>query len=95
MSSIDLKLNWAFTSVSDIFIEEYMTRPNYPVYSLVYIYALKKAARGEELTNKSVAEKFELMESEVAKIWQYWEENGLMKQHDDNSIEFIMPKTRE
>lgn len=88
--NIDFKLNWAFTSVSNVFIEEYMAKPNYPVYSLVYIYALKKAAGGEKVTNTDIAEKFGIMESEVTKIWKYWEKMGLVKR-DGNGIEFIMP----
>lgn len=97
MSSINFKLNWAVTPVSNIFIEEYMTMPNYPVYSLVYIYALKKAIFGDAITNESIAEHFQIMESEVLKIWQYWENAGLLKQEktdDGISLEFLTPDSR-
>ena len=97
MSSINFKLNWATTPVSNIFIEEYMTMPNYPVYSLVYIYALKKAIFGDSITNESVAEHFSIMESEVLKIWNYWENAGLLKQEssgDSLVLEFLTPNSK-
>ena len=97
MSSINFKLNWAVTPVSNIFIEEYMTMPNYPVYSLVYIYALKKAIAGESITNEQIAEHFRIMESEVTKIWNYWENAGLLKQNQSQSeleLEFLTPDSR-
>ncbi len=97
MSSINFSLNWAMTPISSIFIEEYMTMPNYPVYSLVYIYALKKAVSGEALTNESIAEHFQIMESEVTKIWKYWETAGLIKLRtsgDQLNIEFLTPNSK-
>ncbi len=97
MSSINFKLNWAMTPLSNIFIEEYMNMPNYPVYSLVYIYALKKAVGGESISNEQIAEHFQIMESEVAKIWHYWENAGLLKQgeaEDGISLEFLTPNSK-
>ncbi len=97
MSSINFKLNWAVTPLSNIFIEEYMTMPNYPVYSLVYIYALKKAIFGDSITNEAIAEHFQIMESEVLKIWQYWENAGLIKQEqtaDGINLEFLTPDSK-
>ncbi len=97
MSSINFKLNWAMTPLSNIFIEEYMNMPNYPVYSLVYIYALKKAVGGESISNEQIAEHFQIMESEVSKIWNYWENAGLLKQgeaEDGISLEFLTPNSK-
>ena len=97
MSSINFSLNWAMTPLSNIFIEEYMTMPNYPVYSLVYIYALKKAVAGESITNEQLAEHFQIMESEVTKIWQYWENAGLLKQETADGVlklEFLTPNSK-
>lgn len=97
MSSINFSLNWSLTPLSNIFIEEYMTMPNYPVYSLVYIYALKKATSGEQITNAEIAEHFQIMESEVSKIWNYWENSGLIKlsgSGDDLGIEFLTPNSK-
>ena len=97
MNSINFKLNWAVTPLSNIFIEEYMTMPNYPVYSLVYIYALKKAIFGDSITNAAIAEHFQIMESEVGKIWQYWENAGLLKQEQTENglnLEFLTPNSK-
>lgn len=64
------------TAVDNIFIDEYMCRADSPVFSLIYIYGIRCAVAGIEVTNEEIAQRFNILESEVVKAWQFWEKQS-------------------
>ncbi len=79
------------TPISNIFIEKYMPPASSAVFSVIYIYALKYAVSGEEISNGIIAERLGILESDVVKAWDYWAEQGvvtLTKNGEDSVIEF-------
>lgn len=81
------------TPVSNIFIEKYMPSASSAVFSVIYIYALKYAVSGEEISNGVIAERLGVLETDVVKAWDYWAEQGvitLTKNGEDCVIEFNM-----
>lgn len=67
-----------FTELDNIFIDEYMPEA-VPVFSLVYIYALRMASEGIQVTNAEIGEKLGILESDVVKAWKFWKKVGVVK----------------
>ena len=78
MSKISFRINTTYTSIENIFIDEYMPKAPAPLYSLVYIYGLRCACAGIQVDNKEIAEKFSVIESDVVNAWVYWKDRGLV-----------------
>ncbi len=81
------------TLVSNVFIEKYMPACKSAIFSVIYIYALKYALSGEELSNDMIADKLGILESDVIKAWEYWAEQGVIKLsfvEKDCLIEFLI-----
>lgn len=79
------------TPISNIFIEKYMPTATSPIFSVIYIYALKYALSGEEISNRTISERLGILESDVIKAWEYWEKQGIIKltkTNEDFIIEF-------
>lgn len=84
----------SFTPLSNIFIDQYMTSAR-GEFVKVYILALKYCLGGEPGINTSMlAQKLQLLESDVINAWSYWNEQGVVRLNTidafgNYSIEFI------
>ncbi len=83
------------TPISNTFIENYMPYAN-PTYSCIYIYSLKECLSGNtKITTKDIAQKFNLLDSDVKNCWEYWSNKGIISLDSDSenniSINFIFP----
>ncbi|WP_461246872.1 DnaD domain-containing protein, partial [Treponema sp. R6D11] len=59
------------------FIDEYLTEAS-PIYSLVYLYALRFASEGKQIPNISAqAEALRLVPSDINSAWLFWVSQGL------------------
>lgn len=77
------------TQISNIFIDEYMPKAH-PPYVMVYLYAYRHASNGNDtLTNQSIAEALDLLESDVIRSWKYWQKQGLITLSEDGSVHFL------
>jgi len=90
MSHLNLTLGYqpTTTEISNSFIDNYMTTCP-PVYSLIYIFALKKLYSSEPLSTADLAGQFNITESDVKNAWKHWENVGLVKLDADLSITFL------
>lgn len=80
------------TPISNVFIEKYMPDAKAAIFSVIYIFALKYALSGDEISNSDIAERLRILESDVIKAWEYWAEQGvikLTKNDGDYVIEFM------
>ena len=77
------------TPVSNRFIEEYMPKTKAPLYSVIYIYGLKCACLGQSVENADIADKLDILESDVIKAWEYWEKCGIVAFHRDGNEEVL------
>ena len=74
-----------FIPVPRDFIENTMLLAN-GAYVKVYLYALSLAMRCGEMTNADIAEKMNLLESDVVKAFEYWNKEGILKYDKENVI---------
>ena len=77
--------------ISCVFIDHYMTSCP-PVYSLIYIFSMKKLLHGEAVSIADVARQFNVTESDVHNAWKHWENMGIVKlenPENDLSIAFL------
>lgn len=72
-------------NISVDFIERYIFETN-PTYIIVYIYALRLAADNLCVDYDYIAKKLRLLQSDVVKAFEYWEENGMVIFDGDNII---------
>ncbi|WP_035296947.1 DnaD domain protein [Clostridium sp. MD294] len=83
------------TQISNIFIEEYMPKAQ-PSFVTVYLYAYCHISSGDtSLTNQSIAEALDILESDVIKSWRYWQEQGIVKLLKDNTAHFLPVKSKK
>jgi len=67
------------TSLPNAFIDNYMDKAN-PVFTLVYIYGLRKCMSGSgDLTTSELAARLNILETDVVNAWKYWEQQELIK----------------
>ena len=60
------------------FINKYMLSAN-ATYVKVYLYGLAKCYEGEEdVSNSSIADALDILETDVSKAWRYWKKVGLV-----------------
>ncbi len=60
------------------FINKYMINAN-ATYVKVYLYGLAKCYEGEEdVSNATIAEALDILETDVSKAWRYWKKVGLV-----------------
>lgn len=98
MSKIKFKINTTYTNIENTFIDEYMPKAPAPLYSLVYIYGLRCACGGIGISNREMAEKFSVIESDVRNAWVYWKNQGLVSiggNKENPEIEFLPVETPE
>lgn len=91
------KIESNITPIPNIFIEEYM--PDAPAaYAVAYLYAFRLAmGHDRELSNKDIAQRLSMLESDVVNGWKYWQEQGLISLHEDDTVEFlpVLPKKKK
>lgn len=86
--------NTEYTPVSNIFIDKFISKAR-GEYIKVYLLGLRYCLSGELGINSSnIANKLQLLESDVMNAWNYWHDQGVIKfsQIDSNgnySIEFL------
>lgn len=71
-----------FTSVSNVFIDEYMPKAN-GEFTKIYLHLLRLVNSGDselfkELSTEKIADKFNMLESDVFRALNYWCEQGLL-----------------
>jgi DnaD/phage-associated family protein len=71
-----------FTSVSNIFIDEYMPKAN-GEFIKIYLHLLRLVNSGSDalshnLSTERIADKFNVLESDVVRALNYWSEQGLL-----------------
>lgn len=78
------------------FINKYMISAN-ATYVKVYLYGLAKCYEntGEELTNASIAEALDILETDVNKAWSYWKRVGLIYSEGKGNLVFAPIPARE
>lgn len=81
-----------FTSVSNVFIDEYMPRAN-GEFIKIYLHLLRlvdsgNTASSQELSTEMIADKFNVLESDVIRALHYWADQGLLSLsfNDKNEI---------
>lgn len=97
MSKFLFKTEAKSTVIDNIFIDEYMCNAGTPVFSLIYIYGIRCATEGIAIDNEQLAKKLNILESDIVKAWQYWQDKGLVaitNTAQGTEIAFISPKTR-
>lgn len=77
-------LDGGSTSVYNWFIDNFMAEN--PTFSVVYIYTLRLLSEGKECSNKIIADKLNILESDVVKAWKYWEKKSVVRIEDDRVI---------
>lgn len=78
------------------FINKYMINAN-ATYVKVYLYGLAKCYEGEEdISNASIAEALDILETDVSKAWRYWKRVGLVHSEGKGVLVFSdFPDTGE
>ena len=79
MGNLHIKLDFghAATSVPNNFIEHYMAACP-PVYSLVYIFALRSFYVGQDITTAALAAQFNVTENDISNAWHHWHNAGVV-----------------
>ena len=78
------------------FINKYMITAN-ATYVKVYLYGLAKCYEntGDELTNASIAEALDILETDVNKAWSYWKRVGLIYSEGKGNLVFAPIPSKE
>lgn len=67
-----------FTSVSNVFIDEYMAGAN-GEFIKIYLYLLRLVSSGDEdISITRMADKFQMLEADVVRALQYWSQQNLI-----------------
>lgn len=69
------------------FINNYMPQAN-ATYVKVYLYGLLKCYENEDVTNASIAEALDILETDVNKAWRYWKRVGLVHSEGKGTLVF-------
>lgn len=78
------------------FINKYMITAN-ATYVKVYLYGLAKCYENnvDELTNASIAEALDILETDVNKAWSYWKRVGLIYSEGKGNLVFAPIPSKE
>lgn len=84
------------TTVSNIFIDNYMTIAN-GEFVKVYLYLLRCYQAKKEITISKIADLLEITEKDVLRALNYWEKNHLLRLSYESSslsgVQFLTPET--
>lgn len=81
----DLKMNLGSTSVENIFIDSFMPWAD-GNFVKIYLLGLRRAREDEEVNNKILADLLGVIENDIVRAWDYWEEMGIIKREDDSIV---------
>lgn len=94
MSSVKINVpDIYFTPISNIFIDEYMCDARGD-FVKVYLLCLRLGYLQEETSIERIASSLKLLQADVIKALEYWEERGIMKLSPQGIIE-IFPQNRK
>lgn len=85
---------FSFTPVDNVFIENYMIDARGD-FIKVYLYMLKIGFSGMEPSLQEIAKAINLLETDIQRALEYWEQKGLMKISPTGAIELVSPQQRE
>lgn len=77
-----------FTPIPNNFIESYMLKAK-PIFVIIYIYFLNKSLKNEYIKISESINKFDILESDILKCLEYWEENSLIKYSIEEDILYL------
>lgn len=98
VSNIKFLSGFYATVIDNNFIDNYMAEAPSPVFSLIYIYAYRCAMSGMTVSNNDIANKFNIIESDVINAWKYWKSVGLINMGENKDgfyIEFMHLNIRQ
>ena len=72
------KLDLGDTPIENIFLNDYMPQADGD-FVKVYLAGLQLATNGGEGDHKSMADRLNLLESDVKRAWDYWESEGIVE----------------
>lgn len=73
-----IKFDLGDTAVENIFINDFMPQAR-GTFVKVYLLGYKFACSGEEYSNKAISRQLSILESDVLKAWDYWENQGIIE----------------
>lgn len=74
-------------TVSDVFINEYMPDAN-GNYVKVYFLGLSQCSLEKPMSQREMADRLSLLESDVVRAWKYWADKKVVK-FDGENVEFL------
>ena len=75
---MSFKIDNASTPIPNIFIDKYMLSAPY-TYSIIYIYSYRNCFAGNgNISNTQIANKLDILESDVIKAWKFWSDKGIV-----------------
>lgn len=83
----DFNHNLGFTAVENIFIDSFMPSAD-GNFVKIYILALRRAWEGREVSNEIIADLLGIIESDVVRAWDYWQDMGIVRMEKD-VVEFL------
>ena len=87
--NINMHMNLLNTPIPNFFIDNHMVCTK-PVYSLIYIYIYKEYLYGKKkLDLSALAQKFDIMDSDVIKCLNYWQDKNLIEYKQIENSLFI------
>lgn len=78
MNRFNMQNYFPYVPISNEFIEFYMLKSN-PNFVIIYIYILKKSMENKIINLDEISSNLDLLNSDVIKALQYWEQNNLIK----------------
>ncbi len=84
----ELKMDFGDTPIENIFLNEYMPSAD-GTFVKVYLTGLQMAYQSvrehQPFTHRTIASKLNLLETDVLRAWDYWEQEGIIEKIYDNS----------
>lgn len=81
-----------FTPIDNKFIDKYLPEAK-GEFIKVYIICLRCALSNIEVSLEDIASKLNLLQTDVIKAFEYWEDKGLLHLSNDGSVEFLDENT--
>lgn len=95
MSTVKINVpNLGFTPIDNVFIDNYMADARGD-FIKVYIYILRLGSSNMNAELEEICSALNLLQTDVQKALEYWENKGLMKITQTGTIELISPAIKE
>ena len=89
MNEINLKVpDFGYTPVSNTFIDKYL-KESRGDFIKVYLFCLKAGFNKQNTSINDIASSLNLLQADVMKALEYWEEQNLMRLHPEGLIEIL------